>query len=255
MRNVRLVIALVCLSLASAALVQAQEESKASYSVSLNQDIFFGTYATMNGAYKAKEKLDWTYYGIFWNTPSFGTGGGGGLWTEFGSGVRFTAADGKLSFNPQLGFLSGRLLSNGQFPMAFEGLVPNIVANLNTSKAEGEFYMGYYAAIRKGQAQNQAGTGLTSVPTQNNFLHWWGNAGYKVSRTISFGLHYEALYFNPTGSVRPASADLYRWLGPYFQAALSSQFTVRFTGGANILSRPPTDGNDSFYKLSAIYSF
>lgn len=234
---------------------QAPEESKASYSVSLNQDTFFGFYPIATGSYKANDKIDYTFYGIFWTTPSFGTGGGGGLWTEFGGGVNIKTFDGKLNFNPQLGILNGKLLSAGDFAMALEGVVPNITVNLDTEKVEGQFYLGSYLAARTGERLNTQTQRLEPVPVQNNFLHWWANGGYRFPKVISAGLHYEVLGFYPSGTGRPASADLYRWFGPYVQANLSENFSIRFTTGANVLDRPATDGNGSFYKMSASYSF
>jgi hypothetical protein len=53
----------------------------------MNQDSFFGFYPTVAGAYRINDRFDATVYGIFWTTPSFGTGGGGGLWTEGGAGI------------------------------------------------------------------------------------------------------------------------------------------------------------------------
>ncbi len=234
---------------------QAPAESKASYTVSLNQDSFFGFYPIATGSYEANDKIDYTFYGIFWTTPSFGTGGGGGLWTEFGGGVNFKTFGGKLNFNPQLGILNGKLLSAGDFAMALEGFVPNITVNLDTEKVEGQFYLGSYLAARTGERLNTETQRLEPVPVQNNFLHWWANAGYRFPKVISTGLHYEALGFYPSGTGRPPSADLYRWLGPYVQANLSENFSIRFTAGANVLDRPATDGNGSFYKMSATYSF
>lgn len=234
---------------------QAPGESKASYSVSLNQDTFFGFYPMATGSYEQNDKVDFTVYGIFWTTPSFGTGGGGGLWTEFGGGVNFKTFDGKLSFNPQIGILNGKLLSAGDFAMALEGYVPNITVNLDTEKAEGQFYLGSYLAGRKGQRLNAETQQLERVPVQNNFLHWWANGGYRFPKLVSAGLHYEVLGFYPSGTGRPSSADLYRWLGPYVQMNLSDSFSLRFTAGANVLDRPSTDGQGSFYKMSASYSF
>lgn len=246
---IRCATALFVLSVANA------QDSKSSGSFSLNQDVFFGFYPQINGAYRQSGTLDWTYYGIFWTTPSFGTGGGGGLWTEFGGGVNVRTMEGKLQVNPQLGALNGKLLSNGSFPVALEGVVPNITVNLNTSRAEGQFYLGYYLAARKGEVPDAGGTGLVSAPVQNNFVHWWGNGGVKLSPVISVGLHYEALYSDPSGTSPPSAAHLYRWLGPYVQASLPNNISVRFTAGSDVMDRPATNGTDSFYKLTASYSF
>jgi hypothetical protein len=235
----------------------APDEDRASYTISMNQDTFFGFYPMITGSYKINDKIDWTTYGIFWTTPSFGTGGGGGLWTEFGTGVNFNAFDGKLAINPQLGFLNGKLLSNGNFPMAFEGFVPNITANVDTERVEGQLYAGFYLAGRAGKVPNEAGTGLVSAPVQNNFTHWWVNGGVKLAPVISVGVHYEALDFRASGSGSSGipNAGLYKWLGPYVQANLTPKFSVRYTFGADVMDRAPTDGNNSFYKLTATYTF
>jgi hypothetical protein len=246
----------VCLVTVSPVTSSAQtsaDQPKATYKVAMNQDSFFGFYPTMSGAFNVKKNLDWTVYGIFWTTPSFGTGGGGGLWTEFGSGVNISTLDGKLTFTPQLGILNGKLLSNGNYPMAFEGIVPNITSNLNTSRAEGEFYMGRYTAIRTGRVPRGAGGTLVDASNRNNFLHWWINGGVKLSSVVSAGIHYESLGSNPSGNL--PSASVYKWLGPYVQASLSKGFTVRFSAGPDVQDRPATDGTGSFYKLTATYTF
>lgn len=227
-------------------------EPRASYRISLNQDVFFGFYPTFAANYKANDRLDWTAYGIIWTTPSFGTGGGSGLWTEFGSGVNIKTFDGKWTFTPQLGFLNGKLLSNGSFPMALEGIVPNITSNVSTKRAEGEFYLGRYTALRRGKTSDGAG-GLVSVPIQNNFLHYWINGGVRISPLISAGLHYEQLDSSPDGTGAPPASGVYKWLGPYVQANFGN-FSVRFTAGPDVKNRPRGDGNQSFYKLSASWT-
>lgn len=253
--------ALLCATCAAPGALLAQppdaDDDGVSFSVALNQDTFFGFYPLVAGSAPINDTLDWTVYGIFWTTPSFGTGGGGGLWTEVGGGVNFSLFDGKLSVNPQVGFLNGKLLSNGNFAMAFEGFVPNLTANLDTDRAEGQLYAGFYTALRKGRVPNAAGDALVAAPVQNNFTHWWINGGVKLTPEFSAGLHYEVLDFRPsgTGSSGVDSAGLYKWLGPYVQANLTSRFSTRFTFGSNVLDRPDTDGNDSFYKLTATYSF
>lgn len=231
----------------------SQSETKSSYVVGLNQDAFFGFYPTIAGNVGLNDKVDWTFYGILWTTPSFGTGGGGGLWTEFGTGVNFKTLDGALSINPQVGFTNGKLLSNGAFPVFLEGIVPSLTANLNTSKFEGQFYLGLYTALRKGQIINPARPdALTDAPVQNNFLHWWVNAGYKISPVLSIGGLYEHLRSNPSSG---ESANLYKWFGPYVQAAIPNGPTLRISGGPNVMDRPATDGNNSFYKLTASFGF
>ena len=230
---------------------QSQTPPKANYRIAMNQDSFFGFYPTVYGAFRLNDRLDATAYGIFWTTPSFGTGGGGGLWTEAGGGVNLKTFDGRWTFTPQLGILNGKLLSNGNFPMAFEGIVPNITSNVNTKRAEGEFYMGRYTALRTGRVPGPNNQ-LVPAGVQNNFLHWWINGGVKVSSAFSVGLHYESLGSNPSSG---PSSSVYRWLGPYVQANLTSGFSLRFSAGPDVQDRLPTDGTGSFYKMTAVYSF
>lgn len=233
---------------------QSSGSDRASYRIAMNQDSFFGFYPTINAAYKVNDRFDWTVYGIFWTTPSFGTGGGGGLWTEFGSGVNIRTFDGKLTFTPQLGVLNGKLLSNGASAMAFEGIVPNITANLSTKRAEGEFYLGRYTAMRTGMVAGATPRALVPASSQNNFLHWWINAGYRFSGLLSAGIHYEQLDSSPGGTAPPPAAGVYKWLGPYVQANMG-KFSVRFSAGPDVMDRPEPNLTGSFYKLTATYSF
>ena len=233
------------------------DDDGATYSLALNQDNFFGFYPSFTAAVKVSDTVSWTGYGIFWTTPSFGTGGGGGLWTEAGGGLNISLLDGALGINPQVGFLHGKLLSAGDFAMAFEGIVPNLTVNLSTTRVEGQLYAGFYTAMRTGQVANAAGTGLVDTGVKNNFTHWWISSGVKLSPVVSIGGHYEQLDYRPSGTdaASVGSSGLYKWAGPYVQANMSSRFSVRLLAGANVMDRPATDGNGSFYKLTATYTF
>jgi hypothetical protein len=232
---------------------QAQEqkkpEPKFSVNLTLNQDAFFGFYPSVNASMSLSEKTDLTFYTILWTTPSFGTGGGGGLWTEFGAGLNLRAAEGALVISPSIGILNGKLLSNGSYSMPFEGIVSSLTANLNTRRFEGQFYLGYYAAMRKGQVKD--GNNYEDARVQNNFLHYWINAGVKMGIPISLGLHFEHLRSNPSEG---ASSDVYQWLGPYVQFTTPKGHGLRFTGGADITSRTPDTEQNGFYKLSAFFN-
>ncbi|MCU0891325.1 MAG: hypothetical protein MUE77_06180 [Sandarakinorhabdus sp.] len=62
----------------------------ASYTVTMNQDSFFGFNPSFNGLVPAGDNVDFSFYGTFWTRPAFGLGGSGGsLWTEFGVGANF----------------------------------------------------------------------------------------------------------------------------------------------------------------------
>lgn len=222
--------------------LKAQEEAdKFSFDASFNSDQFFGFYPFFQGGYAVSDQVSFTFYSILW---SGGTGSAWGNWTEFGVGVSFDAAEG-LSINPQIGLLNGNLLATGAVGTGLfaEGIVPNVTIGLDQEKLEGQIYAGYYAPLRDKVADTEgAGTTLT-------FLHYWVNAGYKVSSLFSTGLHYEHL-INTGGSNLEESTDTYQWFGPYVQFAKPGGGPyIRFAGGTDFLEE-----NDSFFKLTAGFS-
>jgi hypothetical protein len=92
-------------------------------------------------------------------------------WLETDIGLSFTMLDKRLAITPMIGFVHGQLLSSrgGFFPngggsvnertTAFEGAVPNITVNYIDKYVEGEFYLGYYKAIRsEGGSPSDGGT-------------------------------------------------------------------------------------------------
>ncbi|MFQ3594541.1 MAG: DUF6733 family protein [Sphingomonadaceae bacterium] len=243
----------VAVALLGAAPATAQESEKreASFSVALNQDSFFGFYPSFSGAVPVSDTLDFTFYGIFWTKPAFGLlplPTGDNLWTEFGVGVNFILADGRLNINPQLGITNGALLSGGALDddgftagaRFADGIVPSLTANYDDDSFEAELYVGYYAALR----QRGGDAAL-------DFLHLWVNAGYKFSSLVSAGAHYE--YLSNTRNTYPggSTGSVYHWVGPYVQFSLPKGFFARFTAGADVKS-----GNiGDFYKLSVGMDF
>ena len=221
-----------------------------SYTVTLNQDSFFGFYPAFNGLIPVDEKIDFSFYGIFWTKPAFGLGQGNtgdDLWTEFGIGVNFNLADGRLKIKPQIGITNGSLLSGGSIvggatagSRFLDGIVPSLTINYSDDTIEAEYYGGYYAALR----QRNGNAAL-------DFLHTWVNVGYKVSNTVSFGPHYELLY-NARNTYPGGRANTtYEWLGGYVQIALAKGFFARFTGGTDL----DDDNAGDFYKMSVGMSF
>lgn len=230
-------------------------DSRFSATIGFNQDTFFGNYTTAAAGYAINERVDATFYSILWHTDFFSQSGlgavdgiqGTGLWTEFGGGLNFKFLDGALNVNPQFGILNGALLSSGAAgvvnePAVFDGVVPNLTVNYGDSLIQSQLYAGYYIGTR----------GVD----QNDFIHWWYNAGVSPwgecnnwLSTLSAGVHYEML-----AQTAPGTADnLYQWLGPYMQVALPNGFTMRYSAGANI-----DDGaglGDNFYKVNLGYSF
>jgi hypothetical protein len=195
----------------------------------------------------------------------------------------------QLSVTPMLGFVHGMLLSSrgGVFPngdgsrnertTAFEGVVPNITANWLSDRFEGEFYMGWYKALREegGSAQDTGAAGCSTVGSADcdipqrgaggrgswDFLHYWFNAGVRANDIISFGVHYEHLLTTRADArVGPGATpttlsgggyqqDYYRWIGPYVEAKLPNSMALRFTVGKD------TADNEDFYKLKFVKTF
>lgn len=248
-----------------AAAQSADGGRESSYAVLLNQDSFFGFYPSFNGLLEINEGLDFSFYGILWTKPAFGLdqgNSGDDLWTEFGVGVNLHYLDDKLLVKPQIGLTNGSLLSGGNRitetvpdPDGGEGatqvvertdganfadgIVPNITVNYGDEKWEAEFYLGYYLALR-----NRNDSGL-------DFLHYWANTGYRFSKNVSAGLHWEHLRNTRNSYPGGESDDVYRWIGPYVQFTLPKGFYARFTAGADI----EDDNDGDFYKLNVGMTF
>lgn len=246
--------ALTVLAVSAAVPAQAQDSGPQkrdpSFTVSLNQDSFFGFYPSFNGLVPVNETMDFSFYGIFWTKPAFGLGQGNtgdDLWTEFGVGVNFNLMDGKLKVKPQLGFTNGSLLSGGSVDNGttvgarfLDGIVPSLTINYADDSFEAEWYSGYYAALR----QRDGDAAL-------DFLHLWVNAGYKFSPLVSVGAHYE--FLSNTRNTYPggSAARTYQWLGPYVQFTLPQGMFARFTGGSDV---EPGNAGD-FYKMTIGMTF
>jgi hypothetical protein len=229
------------------------------FTVVLNQDSFFGFYPTFSGLIPVSEKVDLAFYGILWTTSDFSsaTGLGSDLWTEFGIGANFHAADGKLMIKPQLGITNGALLSRGNLGNGprgttttlnggnvFDGIVPSLTMNYSDEKLEAEFYGGYYAALRNRSANVGA----------LDFLHTWINAGYKFTSNFSAGAHFEILANTRVDLPRASGSNVYQWYGPYVQFTLKNGFFARFTGGFEEGGGAAGNRGD-FYKLAAGFTF
>ena len=218
------------------------------FTVTINQDSFFGFYPSFNGLIPVSDNVDFSFYGILWTTDGFGTGLGSDLWTEFGVGAAIYS--GNFVIKPQIGLTNGALLSGGVLNNAgnptrtggnfADGIVPSLTVNYVDDSFEAEYYGGYYAALRN-RNDNAA----------LDFLHTWINAGYRFSDKISAGAHYELLSNTRNTFPLGATARVYQWVGPYVQFKTSNGFFARFTAGADIES-----GNDGdFYKLTAGFTF
>lgn len=215
-----------------------------SLGVSLNTDSFFGFYPSFAGSYGLSDTLDFTVYGTYWAggvAANNGINGGWDDWTEFGAGVAFSPTD-YLTINPQIGFLSGNLLSAGAAANVQgdvgEGWVPNLTVNLNSADYEGQFYAGFY------------------LPIQNNgnrteFLHTWLSAGRKLNNVFSAGGHVEWL----SGGNSFDEDTMFVWAGPYVQFRNEDKgLFVRFAGGFEFDAAGTADSG-TFWKSTVGFSF
>ena len=250
--NGEVVVTSAAINAAAAAAAAAQDGSTGgrseSFTVTLNQDSFFGFYPAFNGLIPVSENVDFSFYGIIWTTDAFGTGLGSDLWTEFGVGAAIYS--GNFVIKPQIGLTNGALLSGGArdpngVPAGTggnfaDGIVPSLTINYSDDTFEAEYYGGYYAALRN-----------RNDDAALDFLHTWINAGYKFSDNVSAGAHYELLSNTRNTFPGGATARVYQWVGPYVQFKTENGFFARFTAGADIES-----GNDGdFYKLTAGFTF
>lgn len=230
--------------LALTSLTFAQNDStsvddKINFSLSLNHDAFFGFNPMMTASYDLSEKSAFTAYGIQWGA---GTGSAWAQWSEIGFGINITA--GNFDINPQIGFTMGSLLSSGanQNGVVGDGFVPNLTVNYESDKLEGQFYFGYYGALRNTTAIGEA---------TNNYVHYWGNIGHRASSIFSYGAHFEQLFLSggkTNGGADIGRVDGYMWVGPYVQLQ-KSNCGLRFSGGWNVEDAAAFSQNE-FYKLS-----
>ncbi|TDS11814.1 DUF6733 family protein [Sphingobacterium paludis] len=220
------------------------QDNSATFSLSLTSDQFFGVAPSAGVEYKLSDKIGLSAYGIFWGA---GTAAAWGNWTEFGGGVNLYLADG-ITLNPNIGFTFGDLLSKGATSgqlggIAGDGIVPNLFFNVDKPKFESEIYAGYYAPLR-----DEAPEGASTLA----YLHYWANAGYKVSPNFSVGGHFEHL--RRTKDDVNGVADYYQWLGPYIQLNVPRVASfIRFSAGPEL--KNDLQAKDSFYKLSTGFSF
>lgn len=225
-------------------LTAQESEDKLSFGLSLNQDAFFGFTPMMTASYQLSETEAITAYGIQWGG---GTGSAWGQWTEVGFG--FNKTIGNFDINPQLGFTMGSLLSSGaaQRGVYFDGIVPNLTVNYDAEKFEGQFYFGYYGALT-----DNTRTGNST----NNYVHYWANLGYKASKYISLGVHFEELYLSggsTNGGGSLSRVDGYVWFGPYIQLQ-KGDVGARFSFGDNYADSATRFAPNDFYKLSFFFS-
>lgn len=247
-----------------------------SVTMAMQADSFFGFNPSIYGTYGLTDNIALAFNFTYWTMISGVGVHDNNPWLETDVGLNFTFFDKRLSITPMIGFVHGQLLSSrgGFFPngggslnertTAFEGAVPNLTVNYLDDRFEGEFYIGYYKAIRSEGGGPGGGAGCVTVgdaggnclgPNQGgnrgtwDFLHYWANAGVRLNSMWSVGAHYEHLLTTRDNSAPGAQQDYYRWLGPYVEMKLAGGMAFRFTTGHDF-----TDNQD-FYKLKFTKTF
>lgn len=247
-----------------------------SVTMAMQADSFFGFNPQIYGTYGLTDNIALAFNVTYWTMISGVGVHDNNPWLETDVGVNLTFLDKRLSVTPMIGFVHGQLLSSrgGFFPngggsvnertTAFEGAVPNITVNYLDDRFEGEFYLGYYKAIRSEGGDPGAATTCTVIgdpggnclgPNQGgnrgtwDFLHYWANAGYRLNSMWSLGAHYEHLLTTRDNSAPGAQQDYYRWIGPYVEMKLPGGMAFRFTSGKDL-----TDNQD-FYKVKFTKTF
>lgn len=247
-----------------------------SVTMAMQADSFFGFNPAIYGTYGLTDNVALAFNLTYWTMISGVGVHDNNPWLETDIGLNLTFFDKRLSITPMIGFVHGQLLSSrgGFFPngggsvnertTAFEGAVPNITMNYLDDRFEGEFYMGYYKAIRS--EGGDPGGGAINCPTPGSgpvclgpnqaggrgtwdFLHYWANAGYRLNSMWSLGVHYEHLLTTRDNSAPGAQQDYFRWLGPYVEMKLAGGMAFRFTAGHDYAD------NQDFYKLKFTKTF
>ena len=131
-----------------------------SVTMAMQADSFFGFNPSIYGTYGLTDNVALAFNFTYWTMISGVGVHDNAPWLETDVGLNFTFLEKRLSVTPMIGFVHGQLLSSrgGFFPngggsvnertTAFEGAVPNVTMNYLDNRFEGEFYLGYYKAIR-----------------------------------------------------------------------------------------------------------
>ena len=182
-----------------------------SVTMAMQADSFFGFNPAIYGTYGLTDNVALAFSVTYWTAISGIGVHNNNPWLETDMGLNLTFLDKRLSITPMLGFVHGQLLSSrGGFfsnadgstnerTTAFEGIVPSLTMNYSDDRFEGEFYLGYYKAIREegGKAGQPGASTCTQVGSNDpnclqtsgrgvggrgswDFLHYWANVGLSL---------------------------------------------------------------------------
>ena len=230
-----LLLILVLILLALPVFGQKKKELPPStFSLNIPYDNMFGFYPAAYGSFGIKENLSFTYYGILWTNPSFGSPTTGtDNWLETGFGLSMMTKNEKWLLNPALALTHGKLLSGGEEGVIADGIAPSMTVFFQDGVMELETFIIWYKALRK--------EGLFT----NDYVLYWLLPGFVINDKISLGLHYEG-FVSTRQSFRKGSEQLYQAVGGYAKFTVGGRYVFRLSMGKNFKD---TDYPNEFYKL------
>ena len=165
--------------------------------------------------------------------------------TEIDAGLKFWGLGKRLAVTAMVGTIHGQVLSSGKLSStgrstAFEGIVPSFKLEYTGSTLEAGGLIEWYKSIRS-EIGNVPGSDTGGT---RDFLHWWTYGGYRITRIISIGVHYEHFLSTRDSAFPGAQRDYYRWLGGYTEFKLPRETTLRFTAGKDFFAE------GDFYRLA-----
>lgn len=219
------------------ALISVRAEDKApatTFSLSMGQDPIFGFYPSFAGSIALSETMQFTAYGIFWTADALGGNYGGlNLLTEFGAGLNFTMAEGKLNINPQIGLAHGNYQSGGGDHV----LADNIVPSLGIYYGEGDFYMSFNAIYWKGLRKE------AKVTPYYDMIEYTLQPSIALSPNFGIGLYFDHLLTkadyedyniaHPEEKGKTETTTTYLWVGPSLKFTFSKGINCMFSFGAD----------------------
>ncbi len=232
---------LILLALLFALVVSVSAQKKkvelpaSTFSLNLPFDNMFGFAPAAYGSFGLKENLSFTYYGILWTNPSFGSPGtGSDNWLETGFGLSMKTRNEKWLFNPSLALTHGKLLSGGTQGVVADGIAPSMAVFFRDDVMELEAQAVWYKALRK--------EGLFSY----DYALYWLLPGFIINEKISLGLHLEGFVLTRQ-TIREGSEQLYQAVGGYAKFTVGDGYVFRLSLGKNFKE---SDYPDEFYKLT-----
>jgi len=219
--------------------------SSSSFTLTLNQDPFFGFYPYVNGSWQLNESLAFTIYGVYWTQDiSAGNLGGLNLLTEAGIGLNISIGDGSFSINPTIGFGNGNYQSGGTRAVVGDNIVPS----LNYAYTNGNFSLtGFACAWLHLREEGETTPYL-------DFLEYSFSPGFDISKRIALGIYYDH-YFTKTSSEEKYKTS-FLWVGPFVKFKIKESVSILFSAGfdfveqLNDLPSGQTAKLHDFYKLS-----